>query len=128
MNRRPTKDDIDSFAQGVAVGMCVKHAALAAGYSPETTSFYKRARSPAFIARVAQLREETHWDGTRDVSALLRALKRAFEAAVVLKNGSGLAAAAQMVAHAAKLKKELPSTVRGAMGAFQPHPWDRFAP
>jgi hypothetical protein len=115
----------EALARGVALGMTIMSAGLAAGYTGKCNGAYRVAAQQKFKDRVAQLRAELAWCGWRDIEALLRALKLAYDGAMQKRMFD---AAGRIVMQAARLQKELPRRPIVRAGAAEPHPWDRFAP
>ncbi len=100
---------VERMAQGVADGLCLKHAGVAAGYSRHSTScIYKVGRDPAFRERVEALVRQRQWSDPGDLGPLIALMVGFAEAARGLGNGAGMAAAHRLLAEAARLKRRLP--------------------
>jgi hypothetical protein len=102
---QPDPARCEKFAQGVADGLCLRHAATAAGYSHHSTCIYKAARGPAFRARVEALVRERQWGRTNELGSIIARIVDCADKA--LAQGAVLAAR-QCLADAAKLKASLP--------------------
>jgi len=97
----------EAFARGLARGMTLRQADVAAGY--------QSGRGPGEVAKREEIEEgagkigpRVGWGETRDVKALIEDLKAAFDKAVALDSAAGMAAARGLAAEAAKLKPLLP--------------------
>jgi hypothetical protein len=112
------------MAQGVADGLCFKHAGVAAGYSRHSTScIYKVAREPAFRARVETLIRQRQWGGSSDLAPVIEMMVDCAQSARGLGNGVGMTAAHRLLAEAARLKQLLPRPL--APGELSEDEWLR---
>jgi len=105
----PDRRRIERMAQGMADGLCIKDAAVAAGYSGRSKSYYYVvAKDPAFRARVETLTRQRPWRDPTDLGPLIEKMVEWAEAARNLNNGAGMAAAHRLLAEAARLKLSQP--------------------
>ena len=105
----PNRPRIERMAQGVAAGLNLRAAAIAAGWSGKSTkSFYKVGRDPAFRERVASLIRQRCWRDPEDLGPVIVMMVDCAEAAKQLGTGTGMAAAHRLLAEAARLKRGLP--------------------
>ena len=95
----------ERYALGVAEGLCLRHAATAAGYSRHSNCVYKIARDPAFRARVEALTRQREWGRSNELGAIIALLMDCADKALA----QGAVQAARLaLAEAAKFKAQLP--------------------
>jgi hypothetical protein len=112
------------MAQGVADGLCLKQAGIAAGYSRNSTScIYKVARDPAFRARVETLIRQRQWGASDGLAPMIELMVDCAQSARELGNGAGMTAAHRLLAEAARLKQLLPPPL--APGELSDEDWRR---
>lgn len=110
--RRRLNRQHEAMAQSVAAGLTIKEAFVAAGFAERSHHYDVVAKREDFQQRVAMLRQEREWGGSPDLAPAINMLMRGAEQAMALNNGAAMAAAARMVAEAARLKQKLPKTRR----------------
>jgi hypothetical protein len=101
MNKRQ-----EAFAHGLARGMTLREADVAAGYPSKGRS--GKPAKQEIKARVEEIAPRIDWGETRGVKSLIEDLKVTFDKAVALNSAAGMAAARGLAAEAAKLKQVLP--------------------
>ncbi|MGH7023282.1 MAG: hypothetical protein ACREEB_06780 [Caulobacteraceae bacterium] len=103
----PSEEQLDAFAKGVAEGRIVRQAAISAGYSGKATSYYRRCKTPDFLARVERFRRERDLASNPNLVSIIERLIAAADGANEAANGALLRAQCALLAEAARLKQLL---------------------
>lgn len=105
----PSAERLEAFAEGLAVGLSVRQAALKSGYAPSGHSYYGWLKKPEFMARVEKLRRARSPAATSDLEPVIERLLEAAEAAKSLGSADALKAACNLLTEAGRLKRLLPA-------------------
>lgn len=120
MSSRPDPVRQERFALGVAEGLSLRQAAIAAGYSRHTNYVYKTARDPAFQTRVAAIALQRQWGRSNELGAIIAGLMDCADKALA----QGAVQTARLaLAEAAKFKAQLPRPL--APGELTDEEWRR---
>jgi hypothetical protein len=103
----------EKVARGVAMGLEVVEAGIAAGYSKRGSETRKIVRKPAFMKRVKVLEDLFLWTGSCEPAPLIMELRATARKAVGLGSGAGMNAAAAMYAEIGRLTTKLASRPAG---------------
>lgn len=126
--RRGLNKRQESLAKGVAAGLTLRDAGLAAGYSGKSDYIYDVAKKEDYIKRVSVLRKDRAWGGSADLAPAIDMLMGAAEK--ILGNNdltpAACDAAQRLIAEAARLKQKLPKRASGDLSLEE---WvTRFGP
>jgi hypothetical protein len=104
----PTEEQLDALAAGYARGLSKQAAAVAAGYSPRTSSFREHFKKQAFQDRIDKHRRALNQAETPDLVPIIERLVSAADKAAAMPTAAAMKAACDLLAEAARLKRLLP--------------------